>query len=145
MKWVDESRRDAFVRATRRSADGFRKSNELDGLLPQDMTDRSIAIGNERILPYDDALTAITIASSHFIAVLGFEAGEIQEDGFQVVDHSGYDSDIPFTSDWRAYVAAINARSENWIETHNYGHNHGYILTSASEKELAEARRKVEE
>lgn len=144
MTWVDGSRRRAFAQTTGPHADRVLKACELDSLLPQEIVERSIAIGNERILPYENALAAIKIATEHLIAVLGFEAGEIKEDGFQVVDYSGYGTDILSTGNWRAYVADMNARAMDWIETHHYGRNHGYILTSASEKELAEAHRKVD-
>ena len=68
--------------------------------------------------------------------MLGFDSGEVQEEGFQVLDYSGYDSGIKLTEDWKAYVAEMNAEAELWIKGHPLGRNNGYILTSASEKEF---------
>jgi hypothetical protein len=42
-----------------------------------------------------------------------------------------------FTGDWKAYVATMNAEADCWIRKHPLGENHGYILTSASEREFA--------
>jgi hypothetical protein len=42
-----------------------------------------------------------------------------------------------FTGDWKAYVATMNAEADRWLKEHRLGENHGYILTSASEREFA--------
>ena len=104
--------------------------------LPESMTKRATAIGNEFAFPFDDALIAIGIATEHDIAVLGLEAGELLGSGFRVVDYNGYA--IEFSGDWKAYAVANNTEAQHWIREHRYGKDHGYILTSTSEKEFAE-------
>ena len=140
MTWVDESRRRAFEQtlAARTDHPQSLKVGDLESLLATDFKQRAVAVGNELILPYEDSLAAIGTATQHLIAVLGFEAGEIQEDGFQVLDYSGYDNDVPFTGDWNAYVTETNVHAERWIKAHYFGRNHGYVLTSTSEREFRE-------
>jgi hypothetical protein len=58
----------------------------------------------------------------------------VSKGGPRLADASGY---IPFIGDWKAYVATMNAEAERWIKGHRLGENHGYILSSASEKEFA--------
>ena len=144
MNWIEESRRTAFESSERIRADkdadpsGIRP--DLDCSLPEDLRLRAVAIGNELILSYVDALSVIRFATENDIAVLGFDSGEVLEDGFQVLDYSGYEGDIQFTGDWKGYVAAINAAALSWITGHPLGKNHGYVLTSTSEKEFAQLR-----
>ena len=147
MEWLDETRRHAFenserVRAAGRpgALGGNGIAGQLDGILPKDIEKRALAIGNELILPYEDALAAIATATEHHIAVLGFDAGEVDEDGFRVVDYTAYDRDINFTGDWNAYVAAINTKAERWIKAHPLGKNHGYILTATSQEEFSQIK-----
>jgi hypothetical protein len=147
MTWIDDPRREEFenherIRAERRAG---RVGNgvmvgDLDRSLPGDIRLRALAIGNELILSYEDALTAIAFATEHQIAILGFDSGEVQGDGLQILDYTAYDGDIPFAGDWKAYVAAINIEAERWIKEHPLGKNHGYILTSTSEREFAKLR-----
>jgi hypothetical protein len=144
MEWIDEARRNAFEESAHIRAGSMQGTphesgivGALDHILPEDVKKRAVAIGNELILPYEDALTAIATATEHQIAVLGFDSGEVVEDGFRVVDYTGYDRDINFTGDWNAYVAAINAEAERWIKAHRLGKNHGYILTSTSQEEFS--------
>lgn len=138
MNWIDESRRKAFEQKVGRQSQSAGELSELDNLLPIEVTQRSIRIGNELILPYEDALAAMRIAVEHSIAILGFEAGEIREDGFQVIDYSGYWVDVMLKPDWKEYVAAMNSRAEDWLKTHQYGHNHGYTVSATSEREFRE-------
>ena len=70
--------------------------------------------------------------------MLGFEAGEVVPDGFQVVDYSGYELEVVLKPDWNAYVEAMNSRAQEWMKAHHYGHNHGYILSATSEREFRE-------
>jgi hypothetical protein len=107
----------------------------LHEILPQDVKQRSPLYGNEIVLSYEDAVTAIGLASAHQIAVLGFEAGEVKASGFQVVDYNGYD--LKFSGDWHTFVLANNAEATRWIREHRYGQGFGYIVTSTSEKEFA--------
>ena len=109
---------------------------DLKHLLPDDLKKAAIPCGRELVLPYTEALDAIAIATVHLIAVLGLESFEVQRDGLQVVDYSGYDHYIAFTGDWRAFVVANNAQAERWIKEHRLGENHGYILTSTSYTEF---------
>jgi hypothetical protein len=141
MEWIDEKRRKAFenlVRGTTAESRGH-----LDRLLPDDVKERALPRGNELILSYGDALMAVAVASEHQIAVLGFDAGEVTDHGFQSLSFSGYDREIEFIGEWSSYVSLINRQAERWIREHPLPENHGYILTSASERELQEARIKL--
>jgi hypothetical protein len=145
MDWIEASRRGAFergerIRAKQRASSSERGeiTGDLDCALSEDIRLRSIAIGNELILPYEDALAAIGIATEHEIAVLGFDSGEVLGDGFQVLGYTGYDANIPFAGDWKAYVEAMNIEAERWLKEHRLGKNHGYILSSTSREEFDE-------
>jgi hypothetical protein len=107
----------------------------LNEILPEAVKQRSSLCGNEIILSYEDAATAIGLATTHQIAVLGLEAGEVKADGFQVVGYNGYEP--KFSGDWNAFVLANNAEATRWINEHKYGQGFGYIVTSTSEKEFA--------
>lgn len=112
-------------------------ARELDRILPDEVKQRGTWCGNELVLPYHEALQAIAVANQQQIAILGFEAFEITDDGLLTVDMADASSHINFTGDWATYVSEINAEGERWIRNHRLGENHGYILTSASEKEFA--------
>ena len=77
MDWIEESRRSAFergesVRAKQRADSSESETRgDLDRALSEDIRLRAVAIGNELILSYEDALAAIGIATAHGIAVLG--------------------------------------------------------------------------
>ncbi|MGH7868675.1 MAG: hypothetical protein ACREP9_13860, partial [Candidatus Dormibacteraceae bacterium] len=79
---------------------------DLERLLPDDLKRVAVPCGRELVLPYTEALDAVAVATAHLIAVLGLESFEVRQDGFQVVDYSGYDCHIPLTGDWRAFVLA---------------------------------------
>jgi hypothetical protein len=61
---------------------GF-KRGRLEQILPEEMTSRVLASGKKLVLPFSEALAAITIATNHQIAVLGLEAFEVRNDGLQ--------------------------------------------------------------
>jgi hypothetical protein len=107
----------------------------LNEILPQEVKQRSPLCGNEIVLSYEDAVTAIDLATAHQIAVLGFEAVELKANAFQVVDYNGYE--LKFSGDWHAFVLANNAEATRWLKGHRYGQGFGYIVTSTSEKEFA--------
>ena len=115
--------------------------DELDRILPDEIKKRGTSWGNELVLPYDEALQAIAVATQHQIAILGFEAFEITSEGLLTVDMADASSYVPFTGDWKAYLNKMNQEGERWIRQHRFGEDHGYILTSASEKEFASLRR----
>src|SRR5207249_1518386 len=101
---------------------------DLETIFPEELRRRALVLeGNrtspstELVLPYGEALPAITIATKHKIAVLGLEAFEVEKDGLLTVDLTDGSSRIPFTGDWKAYVAAINADAERWIKEHRLG------------------------
>jgi hypothetical protein len=116
---------------------------ELECILPDELKNRAIASGNELVLPYAEALAAILTATNHQIAVLGFEAFEVQKDGLRTVYLADASSYIPFAGDWGVYVTNLNLEAERWLKEHRLGENHGYILTSASERELASAKTRI--
>ena len=139
MEWISESRRKRFESSV--GPQGFVRN--LDRLLPEMIKTRALPVGDEIILPYEDAVSAIAIASEHQIAILGFDAGEITEQGFQSLNYSGYDRNIELIGDWSSYVSMMNSQAERWIKEHPLPENHGYILTSASEDELREAKKQL--
>jgi hypothetical protein len=113
---------------------------ELERILPDELKRGAVLCGNELVLPYSAALSAIEVATKHQVAVLGLDAFEVRKDGLltvNMVDPSRY---IPFTGDWRAYVAAMNAEAERWLKEHRLGENHGYILSSTSETEFTDLK-----
>ena len=115
--------------------------DDLEYILPEELKNCALALGNELVLPHAEALAAIVIATNHQIAVLGLDAFEVQKEGLRTIylgDGSRY---IPFTDNWRAYVAHLNGEAERWLKEHRLGENHGYILTSASEREFADLKK----
>jgi hypothetical protein len=141
MSWTDQLRRDAFEKTLRLRAQRPRgvversmSVGELADFLSEEVKDRALAIGNELILPHEDALDAIAIAIRHQIAVLGLESGEVQDDGFQILGYTGYD--FRFSGDRNAYVLANNNAAELWIRSHRLGRNHGHVVTSAPERKF---------
>ena len=141
MQWLDEKRREAFERklGVRVLKQGV-GLNDFERVLPSYIKDRALPIGNELILPYDDAVAAIDIATEHEIAVLGFDPGEVLENGFQVMGWSEYDCKIKFTGDWSAYVAALNGEAKRCIESHRLGRNCGYVLICTSRMEFSQLK-----
>jgi hypothetical protein len=117
--------------------------SELECILPDELKNGAIVSGSELVLPYAEARAAILIATNHRIAVLGLEAFEVQKDGLRTVDLADASAYIPFAGDWGAYVANLNAEAERWLKDHRLGENHGYILTSATERELASAKTRI--
>jgi hypothetical protein len=109
---------------------------DFENILPDQIVKSTLWRGNELVLPYAEASRAIGIATENHIAVLGFEAFDVREDGLYTVDLSDPSGYIRFTGDWLAYVVAINAEAEQWISEHRYGTTHGYVLTSASKREF---------
>jgi hypothetical protein len=109
----------------------------LEQVLPEEVKNRALASGKELVLPFGEALAAITIATNHQIAVLGLDAFEVRKDGLQTVYLADASRYISFSGDWRAYVMNINAEATRWLAEHRLGENHGYILTSTSEREFS--------
>jgi len=117
---------------------------ELECILPNELKNGALATGDELVLPYAEALAAIVIATNHQIAVLGLDAFEVQKDGLRTIYLGNASRYVSFTGDWRAYVANLNSEAERWLKEHRLGENHGYILTSASEHELAVAKARID-
>jgi len=116
----------------------------LESILPGDITRQALTLGKELasprtelVLPYAQALQAIVIATEHKIAILGLEAFEVKKEGLLTVRLADASAYIRFTGDWKTYVARMNTEAEHWLREHRLGENHGYILTSASEREFA--------
>jgi hypothetical protein len=116
---------------------------ELECVLPDELKNGALASGNELVLPYAEALAAIVIATNHQIAVLGLDAFEVQKDGLRTIYLADASRYILFAGNWGAYVANLNAEAERWLKEHRLGENHGYILTSASERELASSKTRI--
>jgi hypothetical protein len=108
---------------------------DLECALLEDLKKAAISSEHELVLPYAEALTAIAVATEYQIAVLGLESFEAQNNGLLTVDYSRYEFRI--AGSWSEFVRTNNAEAERWIKEHRLGENHGYILTSTSEKEFA--------
>ena len=67
--------------------------------------------------------------------ILGLEAFEVKNEGLFTVALSDASAQIRFIEDWKAYVTRMNTEADHWLREHRLSENHGYILTSASEKE----------
>lgn len=106
----------------------------LDKLLPSEAKALATPAGNEYVLPFREAERVIEIASAHFIAV-GIELIRILAAGLGVEDYSGYD--FSPEGDWPSYVHAMNQAALRWLHERQRGDGYGYILTSASQDELA--------
>ena len=117
---------------------------ELECILPDELKNGALASEHELVLPYADALAAIAIATNHQIAILGVDAFEVRRDGLRTIHLGDASRHIHFTGDWRAYVENLNAGAEHWLKDHRLGENNGYILTSASESELAAAKARID-
>ena len=110
----------------------------LEDILPDHITEHALTLSNtELVLPYTQALQAIATATEHSVAILGLEAFEVTKEGLLTLHLADSSRDIRFTGDWKAYVARMNNEADRWLRDHKLGENHGYILTSASEKEFA--------
>ena len=114
---------------------------DLEKLLPEELRGAAISSGSEFVLPYVEALAAIKVATANQIAILGLEAFEVQKEGLLTVDYTGYSRWLGPKEVWGNYVEAMNVEAERWIRKHCLGENHGYILTSTSEREFASLRR----
>jgi hypothetical protein len=113
---------------------------ELENLLSTELKSKATTCGNELLLPYAEALSAVAVASRHRIAVLGIELFQIRDDGlFATISYTDYDRDIPFSGDWNAYVSPLNS-SRRGIAEHRLGENHGHSLASTSEVEFKELK-----
>jgi|ERR1700683_999220 hypothetical protein len=108
---------------------------DLEYVLPEEIKKRALRSGNELILSHEDGLTAIAIATEHNIAVLGFELGEVLDNGFQVLDYSGTNSS--FFRIGMPSLARTIVRRNAGIKEHRLSNNHGCIITSTSEREFA--------
>ncbi len=108
----------------------------LEDLLPEEIKRVSTRSGDEFVVPYLHALTAITIATENDIAILGVDAHEIRQGNVLTVDMANASAEVEFTGDWRAYVRQLNDAARVWVTGHRLGENHGYILTSASQEEF---------
>jgi hypothetical protein len=102
--------------------------DDLERILPSDITNFASRSGNELVLPLDEAKQAVLIASRNLIAILG--------DGLKVETYSGYD--LKFEGNQEEYVRLTNNAALNFIRENSFGAGHGYILTATSEYEFRE-------
>jgi|HubBroStandDraft_4_1064222.scaffolds.fasta_scaffold36745_1 hypothetical protein len=89
---------------------------ELELLLPDKLKNRALASGKELVLPFIEALAAITIATNHQIAILGVDAFEVKTEGLHTVYLADASRYVSFTGDWTAYVGSMNAEAAVWIK-----------------------------
>jgi hypothetical protein len=107
----------------------------LEDLLPEEIKRESTPSGNEFVIPYRHALTAIKIASEHEIAILGVDSHEIRQGSILTIGLQDGSDTIKYAGDWRRYVQQLNDAARTWLTENQLGENHGYILTSASNEE----------
>ena len=109
---------------------------DLDGLLPAEILARAVRVGNEWLIPFQEALQAVSTATASEIAVLGRESFQIVSDGFKVLDYSGYQ--FLMDGDWPTFVTQNNRAAEHYIIERPIGEGCGYILTSTSRQQFDE-------
>ncbi|MCW5981191.1 MAG: hypothetical protein KIT09_24120 [Bryobacteraceae bacterium] len=108
--------------------------DDLSAVLPNTILQRALRNEEEFVFPYPDVLEVIRAASEHEVAVLGVELFEIQKAGLGVRDYSGYECDS--SRPWHDFVRANNDEALRFINDHRSGEEHGYILTTASQREF---------
>ena len=111
------------------------RSRDLEDALPPKLVAASIfRSGDEFVFPYEQTLTAITVAGEHAIAVLGIELLKVDADKLQTISYSAYD--LKASSDWSDFVKSNNAEAISFIKANRFGDGYGYILTSVSQQEF---------
>jgi len=85
------------------------------------------------------AKEAIDLATKHLIAILGVESFRIEQNGFPLLNYTGYIYE--FREDWPGYVQQNNQAALSVIEEYPLGEGHGYIQTASSELEFQSLRR----
>ncbi len=111
--------------------------DDLTAVMPTNLLNRARRNENEFVFPYPDVLDAIRVATEHNVAILGMETFEVNE-GLRVEDYSGYE--FPCGDDWREFVRVNNSAALEFVHSHLIGEDHGYILTSASEREFRQLK-----
>lgn len=111
--------------------------DDLISIVPTEILDRARRDGKEFVFPHPDVLDVIRLATEHDVAILGIEVFEVKA-GLLVEDYSGYE--FPHGDDWRDFVRDNNSAALEFVCRHPAGGDHGYILTSASEREFRQLR-----
>lgn len=111
--------------------------DDLTSIVPTDLLGRARRNEKEYVFPHPDVLDVIRLATEHDVAILGVEVFEVKE-GLRVEDYSGYE--FASCDDWRDFVRINNSAALEFVRSHPAGEDHGYILTSASEREFRQLR-----
>lgn len=106
---------------------------DLISIVPAELLDRARLNETEFVFAHPDVLDVIRIATEHAVAILGIEVFEVK-DGLLAQDYSGYE--FPSGDDWRDFVLVNNRAAMEFVRSHPAGEDHGYILTSSSEREF---------
>ncbi len=85
---------------------------DLQRVLPDEVKRRTLWPGNGLVLPYVEALRAISIATEHQIAVLGFEAFDVEESGLFTVDLA--DTEKGVANDYKCADSTHYRRNERY-------------------------------
>ena len=107
---------------------------DLNELLPAEVLAKAVAVGNELLIPFSEALVAVSLATDSQMAVLGVESFQIVSDGFKVLDYSGYQ--FVMEGDWVLFVTQNNRAAEQYIREKPLGAGCGYILTAVSRQQF---------
>lgn len=111
--------------------------DDLTSMVPADLLDRARRNETEFVFAHPDVLDVIRVATEHDVAILGIEVFEVKG-GLRAQDYSGYE--FPCGDDWRDFVRVNNSAALEFVRSHPAGEDHGYILTSASEREFRQLR-----
>ena len=113
---------------------------DLCDALPTNLRIRARESENELLFPFPDIVEVIDFATHHGIAVLGLEVFQVEADSLRVLGFSRYE--VPYPGDWNEFVESNNAQALQLVQAFPRGEEHGYILSSASEREFRDLDRK---
>jgi hypothetical protein len=114
------------------------EKDDLEKVLPSEITDVAVRFGNELVIPFKETKRAISIAAQNLIAVLGVEGFRILGEQLGVVTYSGYE--FKFDGDWADFVLLNSDAALHFIDENALGKGYGYILTTTSENEFNHLR-----
>jgi hypothetical protein len=113
----------------------------FESLVPVQLRQTAWSCGDEFVFPYPEVLQAVDVANTHEIAILGVEFFRVLENA-RLATEALSEYELFFSSDWPGFARANNALALDFIERNRKEGNHGYILTSASEREFQQFKQR---